>query len=334
MKTRLCLQLAGATMLASAVHTASIAQAMPDLPPQAPQLPPAPLEADPGSPYQIYPIRGGVYMITGPDANVTVQVGSDGVLIVDTGATATSEALLKQVRKLSRKPIMYLMNTNADPDHIGGNAAIAASGVLLEGGNTRPKIVPGSTGAPILAHEEVMNRMTAAGVTDGLPTQTYFVAQKDVFYNGEPVSLIAAPGHTNGDSFIMFRRSDVISAGDIFTPDRYPVIDLKNGGSIDKLLDSLNKLIDLTIPEFNEEGGTYVVPGHGRLSDEGDIADYRDMVTFIRDRVKAMIDQKMSLAQIKAARPSQDYDPRFGAKAGDAFVEQIYTSLTSEGAKQ
>jgi glyoxylase-like metal-dependent hydrolase (beta-lactamase superfamily II) len=132
----------------------------------------------------------------------------------------------------------------------------------------------------------------------------------------------------------MFRRSDVIAAGDIYTPDRYPQIDLQHGGSIQQELASLNYLIQLAIPEFNQEGGTYVVPGHGRLSDEGDIGDYRDMVTFIHDRVKGMIDQGMTLAQIKAARPTFDYDPLYGKKAGDDFVEQIYLSLTAEEGAQ
>lgn len=330
-------QLAGALTLALALLAPpAFGQAMPDLPPQPPQLPPAPLDAEPGSPYTIYPIRNGVFMISGPTSNSLVQVGADGVLVVDTGGAAAGApaALLSQVRKLSRKPVMYVLNTNADPNHVGGNAAIAASGIMVEGGNTRPKVVQGSGGSPIIAHEEVMNRLTADGMTDGLPTQTYFVAQKDIFYNGEPVSLISAPGHTGGDSFVMLRRSDVIAAGDIFTPDRYPVIDLKNGGSIQGLLDGLNHLIRLTVPEFNQEGGTYVVPGHGRLSDEGDVQDYRDMVTFIRDRVQDMIARKMTLQQIKAARPTLDYDVLYGEKAGDAFVEQIFTSLTQEGAKQ
>jgi cyclase len=328
------LALAGAALLSGWAATAASAQAKPDLPTQPPQLPPGPLEVDAGSPYVIYPVRNNVYMITGPGANVGVQVGTDGVLVVDTGGAGASEGLLKQVRRLSRKPILYVLNTNADPDHIGSNTAISSSGVLLEGGNTRPKIVEGSDGAPIIASEGVMNRLTGAGITDGLPTQTFFVAQKDLFFNNEPISLIAAPGHTGGDSFVMFRRSDVIAAGDIYTPDRYPVIDTKNGGSITAYLASLNKLIDLTVSEFNQEGGTYVIPGHGRLSDEGDVADYRDMITWIRDRIKDMVDKKMTLAQVKAARPTFDYDPRFGAKAGDVLVEQIYTSLTSEGAQQ
>lgn len=322
---------ASTALLSGAMATQALGQAMPDLSHQPPEIPATPLEVFPAnSPYVIYPARGGVYMISGPASNTLVQVGKDGVLLVDPGPAEGATALLEQVRRLSRKPIMEIMNTNGDADHVGANGAIAASGVLLEGtANTRPKVVAGSGGAPILAHEDVLKRLTEQGMTEGLPSQSYFVAQKDLFYNGEPISLLHAPGHTSGDSFVMLRRSDVIAAGDIYNPDSYPQIDLAHGGSIQGVLDSLNHLIRLTIPEFNEEGGTFVIPGHGRLSDEGDVADYRDMVTFIRDRVQAMIARRMTLAQIKAARPTFDYDPRYGKEAGDAFVEQIYRSLTA-----
>lgn len=304
------------------------------LPPQAPQLPPPPLPVTQGSPYVIYPIRGGTFMISGPASNALVQVGLDGVLVVDSGRSEDVAGLLAQVRRLSPRALRYVINTSADADHAGGNAGLSGIGFDVGSGNERPDGVQGYGATPTLAHEQVMFRMLEEGASEGLPTLTYFVAQKDIFFNGEPVSLIHAPGHTGGDSLVMFRRSDVIAAGDIYTPDRYPQIDVAHGGSITAYLASLNQLIALTIPEFNQEGGTYVVPGHGRLSDEGDIQDYRDMVTFIRDRVKAMVDAGMTLDQVKAARPSQDYDPLYGAEAGATFVEQIYTSLTQADAAE
>lgn len=298
------------------------------LPPQAPVLPPPPLPVLEGSPFVIYPVRGGTYMISGPASNSLVQVGLDGVLVVDTGPAADAAGLLREIRRLSARPIRYLLNTSADPDHVGGNAGLSGIGQDIGSGNERPDGVQGYGAAPTLAHEQVMFRLLEEGASDGLPTLTYFVDQKDLFFNGEPVSLIHAPGHTGGDSLVMFRRSDVIAAGDAYTPDRYPELDLAHRGSITAYLASLNHLIALTIPEFNQQGGTFVVPGHGRLSDEGDIQDYRDMVTFIHDRVKAMVDQGMTLEQVQAARPSQDYDVRYTREAGDRFVAQIYTSLT------
>lgn len=298
------------------------------LPPQAPVLPAPPLPALEGSPYVIYPVRGGTYMISGPSSNTLVQVGLDGVLVVDTGPAGDAAGLLREIRRLSARPIRYLLNTNADADHVGGNAGLSGIGQDIGSGNERPDGVQGYGATPTLAHEQVMFRLLEEGASEGLPTLTYFVAQKDIFFNGEPVSLIHAPGHTGGDSLVMLRRSDVIAAGDIYTPDRYPELALDKGGSITAYLASLNHLIALTIPEFNQQGGTFVVPGHGRLSDEGDIQDYRDMVTFIHDRVKAMVDRGMTLAQVQAARPSQDYDVRYSREAGDRFVAQIYTSLT------
>lgn len=327
-----------ASLLALAAVTPAAAQTMiggvpyddgQRLPPQAPQLPPPPLPVTEGSPYVIYPIRGGTFMISGPVSNVLVQVGLDGVLLVDTGRSEDVAGLLAQVRRLSPRPLRYLINTTGDADHVGGNAGLSGVGFDVGSGNERPDGVQGYGATPTLAHEQVMFRLLEEGTSDGLPTLTYFVAQKDLFFNGEPVSLIHAPGHTGGDSIVMFRRSDVIAAGDIYTPDRYPEIDVARGGSITAYLASLNHLIALTIPEFNQQGGTFVVPGHGRLSDEGDIQDYRDMVTFIRDRVKAMIDAGMTLDQIRAARPSQDYDPLYGADQGTRFVEQVYASLTA-----
>jgi cyclase len=321
----------GLTCLAMAAPT--LAQ-VPDLPPQPPQLPPPALEVAPGDKFVIYPVRNGVFMISGPSVNVAVQVGADGVLIVDSGPASEAQELLKQVRRLSSKPVYYLLNTNGDVDHRGGNTTISAIGADLSGGNERPDSVQGFGSVPIFAHEGVMLRLVEEQVEDGLPTQTYFVQQKDLFFNGEPVSLIHAPGHTAGDSFVMFRRSDVIAAGDIYTPDRYPQIETGKGGSIQQYLASLNHLIDLTIPEFNQQGGTFVIPGHGRLSDEGDIGDYRDMITFIRDRVQAMVDRQMTLPQILAARPTFDYDSLYGAQEGNRLVEQIYISLTTVGAEQ
>jgi glyoxylase-like metal-dependent hydrolase (beta-lactamase superfamily II) len=316
---------ASAAILAAAA-SAAVAQ---DLPPQPPQLPPIPAQPAPGAKYVTYPVRAGVYMITTPGGNVAVQVGPDGVLVVDTGAAGQGAELLAEIRKLSNKPVRFIVNTNGDPDHIGGNVQVAKAGELLEGGNTRPTAVSGSGGAPIWAHEGTLTRLASGATAEGLPSDSYFVAQKDLFFNGEPVSLVhAKDAHTSGDSLVVFRRSDVIAAGDVFTPDRYPNLDLANGGSIQGYLDGLNHLLRLTIPEFNQQGGTFVIPGHGRLSDEADVGEYRDMVTFIRDRVQDMVKRRMTLAQVKAANPTFDYDPLYGAEAGAVFVEQVYRSLT------
>jgi glyoxylase-like metal-dependent hydrolase (beta-lactamase superfamily II) len=278
---------------------------------------------------QVLPVRGDIYMISSAGANTVVQVGRDGVLVVDPSSAAASKAVLAEIRKLSDRPVRLVINTTGDADHLGGNPVIASSGQTLQGGNTRAATVFSSGGAPIWAHEGVLNKLTDdGGEASGWPTDTYFVTQKDLFFNGEPVQLFHVPAaHSDGDSLVAFRRSDVIAAGDIYTPDRYPSFDVARGG-INGVIAGLNHLLRLTVPEFNQQGGTLVIPGHGRLSDEADVSEYRDMVTIVRDRIQDMVKKKMTLAQVQAAKPTQDYDGIYGAKEGAVFVEQIYRSLT------
>jgi cyclase len=277
-----------------------------------------------------WPIRDNVFMLVGPGANTTVHIGRDGVLVVDPQASEVSAA----IRRLSDRPVRFIVNTTIDSDHNSGNEALARSGQVLAGGNTRPATVTGTGGAPIFAHENLLNRLSESGApAASLPTDTYFVKQKDLFVNGEAVQLLHVPAaHTDGDTIVFFRRSDVISAGDVFTPDRYPMIDLAHGGSIEGLLAGINYILELAVPDFNEEGGTMIVPGHGRLCDESDVSDYRDMVTIVRDRVADMVKRKMTIEQVKAAKPTRDYDGVYAkpGHTGEMFVEAVYRSLTAQ----
>jgi glyoxylase-like metal-dependent hydrolase (beta-lactamase superfamily II) len=280
-----------------------------------------------------WPIRDSVFMLAGPGANTTVHIGRDGVLVVDP-QTNDASAMAAAVRRLSDKPVRFIVNTTIDADHIAGNEALAKSGQVLAGGNTRPATVTGTGGAPIFAHENLLNRLSESGAAAAsLPTDTYFVKQKDLFVNGEAVQLLHVPAaHTDGDTIVFFRRSDVISAGDVFTPDRYPMIDLARGGSIEGLLAGINYILELAVPDLNEEGGTMIVPGHGRLCDESDVSDYRDMVTIVRDRVADMVKKKMTIEQTRAAKPTRDYDGVYArpGSTGDMFVDAVYRSLTSQ----
>ena len=279
---------------------------------------------------EVIPVRGSVYMVAGPNGNSTIQIGRDGVLVVDPQPGALAEPLLAEIAKLSdNKPVRFVLNTSGDAEHVGGNQAVASSGQILAGGNTRAATVYSTGGAPIWAHEGVLKRLTTEAPDGaGWPSDTFFVEQKDLFVNGEPVQMLAAPAaHAGGDSMVVFRRTDVVSAGDVYTPDRYPVIDVARGGSINGLVDALNHLLRITVPEFNQQGGTLVIPAHGRLSDEADVAEYRDMVTIVRDRIRDMVKKGMTLEQVKAAKPTFDYDGIYGADKGAVFVEQVYTSL-------
>jgi glyoxylase-like metal-dependent hydrolase (beta-lactamase superfamily II) len=287
----------------------------------------------------VVPVQGNVYMLVGAGGNITLQVGKEGVLVVDTGLAQMSDTVLAAIRQLSDKPIRYIINTHIHPDHAGGNEKIGPAGSTIAGGNVVGNIGESAgKGATIIAHENVLNRMSApTGSQPSLPfiawpTDTYANDEKDLFFNGEGIQILhQRAAHTDGDSIVFFRRSDVVSTGDIFVTTSYPIIDLQRGGSLQGIIDGLNHIIDITIPAEKQEGGTYVIPGHGRLCDEADVVYYRDMTTIIRDRIEDMIKKGMTLEQVKAARPTRDYDPLYGTNTGfwttDMFVEAAYKSL-------
>ena len=299
-------------------------------------------DAPPQGGLHVQPVRGNIFMLSGAGGNITVDVGTEGVLLVDTGLAAMTDQVLAEIAKLSSKPIRYILDTHLHPDHTGGNEKIAKLGQTIAGGDVTNLTDDAREGAKVIAHQNVLNRMSAsdAGKPPSpfgmLPTDTYFGPRKDLFFNDEGIRILhPKAAHTDGDSMVFFRRSDVISTGDIFSTTGYPVIDLARGGSIQGELEALNQILGLVIPARNEEAGTYIIPGHGRLCDAADVAYYRDMVTIIRDRILDMKKKGMTLDQVKAARPTRDYDPRWGATTGfwttDMFVEAVYKSLGEKG---
>ena len=279
------------------------------------------------------PVQGNVYLIaTGKGSNIVAQVDDQGALLVDASLAEFSDQVIGEVRKLTKGPIRGIVNTTMDLDHIGGNQKISAIGQPMFQGNMGYTPAPMAT---IFAHEKALNQISLPGketaaIPNSLwPTDTFFTAKKKIFFNHEPIEFHSTPGHTDGDIIVWFRRSDVIAAGDVFTTTSYPKFDPARGGTMQGILDGLNHIVDLAVAEFNQQGGTRIVPAHGRIANQTDVVEYRDMATIVRDRVRDAKAMGKTLAQIKAAKVTLDYDGVYSTPSytGDMFVEAIYNDL-------
>ena len=295
-------------------------------------------------------LRPNFYVIAGAGGNIVVQIGPVGVILVDSGSTAMSDKVLAAIRRITPLPIRYIINTSLEADHVGGNETIAKAGLsilagaIAAGAGLSDDLVTNSGGASVLAHENVLTRMSAptgkqSAFPLGLwPTKTFAAKTYAMYLNGEGIQVIHEPAaHTDGDTIVFFRRGDVIATGDIIDTTRFPVIDVEKGGTLQGEIDALNHLMDLSIPnlpiQWNPDR-TLLVPGHGRVLDKIDLLEYRDMVTVIRDRIQELINQGKTLEQVKAANPTLSYRRRYGSDSGpwttDRFVEVVYKELTQK----
>jgi glyoxylase-like metal-dependent hydrolase (beta-lactamase superfamily II) len=289
--------------------------------------------AEPGAGgLDVVQVRPNVYMIAGAGGNIGVQIGSDGVVLVNSGSGAATAEVLAAIKKLTDLQIRYIINADGSPDFVGGNEKLAKAGL---------NVLNGTTGAAILAHETVLRRMSARNAKpsypgEAWPTEAFLTTRYAFRMNDEAIEVFyQAAAHSDADSLVLFRKSDVVVAGDILDTTRFPAIDIANGGTIQGEIDALNRLIELTvapIPFIYKDVGTYVIPGHGRLCLQLDVVDYRDMVVVVRDVVADLIKQGKTLDQIKAAHPAQPYETEYGTQEGStsAFVEAVYKSLTAK----
>jgi glyoxylase-like metal-dependent hydrolase (beta-lactamase superfamily II) len=294
--------------------------------------------AAPSNNLEILEVRPSFFVIAGDGANIGVQVGEDGLVVVDAGTAADAPAILAAIKRISPKPIRYIIDTGPDADHVGGNEALSKAGEKLVSGS----VAGGARNAadsvvPIVSAEGVLRYMTKFP-SGGWPTEVFHYSRKYMYLNGEAIEILhQTAAHTDSDVFAFFRRSDVVVAGDVLDTRQFPVIDVERGGSVQGEIAALNRLVDLavpSVPDVSREAGTVVVPGHGHLCDQFDVVEYRDMVTIIRDHVRDLIKAGRSLAEVKAAQPAKGYMGRYGNPRGawttDQFIEAVYRSLAKE----
>jgi glyoxylase-like metal-dependent hydrolase (beta-lactamase superfamily II) len=284
---------------------------------------------------EVVPVQGQVHMLVGAGPNLVVQAGDEGTLIVDPGPLETTSKVLAAIRTVNKsgRPLQYIIDTVFEPEHTGANGALAKTGW---------REVDPNEPTPVLAHEKALRRMTAPTgpksprEAPDWPTDTYFERLKELTFNGESIQIYYEPAaHTDGDSIVFFRHSDVIATGDVFVTTTYPVIDVEHGGTVNGEIDALNHILELAVPAAKQEDGTLIVPGHGRLCDEADVASYRDMVTIVRDRIQNAIGKGMTLEQVKASTVTLEYDGRYGKTPGpgsrDQFIEAVYKTVPRPG---
>lgn len=256
----------------------------------------------------VHQVTPGIYYLEGEGGNIGVSAGSDGIVMVDDQFAPLSDKILAAIRSISDQPIRFLINTHVHDDHVGGNEFFA------------------DRGATIMARDRVRVRMlegirgNAPSPVGALPILT-FTGPVSLHLNGEDVDIIPVPpAHTDGDSYVHFRGSDVLHMGDVFRTNGYPGIDVPNGGSWQGTLDALQLALDIAGPN------TRILSGHGVVSTRDDVRAFRDMAIEVARRVSRLIEQGMTLEQVTAARPTADLDERWGPRL-DRFLPALYEGL-------
>ena len=269
-------------------------------------------------------VQGNIWLVAGAGANITIQAGAQGVIVVDSGAEGLTGLLLEAIAEITDLPIRYIINTSKAAQHVGGNSTLGS----LPGG--LPSGVGTGLLTNIIAHENVLFRMSSGNVfpVEAWPTDGYFAPRRGMIFNGEAIDIIHMPNaHSDGDSLVYFRGSNVLVTGDLYTNTSLPLINTSEGGTYMGLVEAFDQMIEITVADDLMEGGTFVIPGHGYIADEADLAEYRDMVFIIRDRLhRLIVEDGFTLEQVKEARPTLGWESRYSNPewSTEMFIESIY----------
>ena len=250
-------------------------------------------------------VRGTVHYVSGRGGHVGLSVGDDGVIMVDDQFAPLSDRILAAIRGISNGDIRFLINTHVHGDHVGGNENFGRMGVL------------------IMAQDRVRQRLAQSMPEVALPSVTYS-QDVTIHLNGEDVHVFPVPAsHTDGDSVIHFRGSDVMVVGDVFRTVAFPVIDRNNGGSLPGTIETLGIIAGRAGPD------TLILPGHGVVSTREDVVEFRDMVIDVSGKVAELVEQGMTYEQVAAAGTTAAYEGKWGDP--ERFLTAVYAELAGEG---
>ena len=247
-------------------------------------------------------VAGTVHYLAGRGGNIGLSIGDDGVVMVDDQFAPLTDRIVETIRGISNGNIRFLINTHVHGDHVGGNENL------------------GRMGIDIVAAERVRLRLAERLPAVALPVLTYN-DPVTIHLNGEDVRLIPVPpAHTDGDTFIHFRGSDVLHLGDVFRTVAFPVIDGNNGGTLDGTIEALGIAAGIAGP------GTKIVPGHGVVSSRADVIEFRDMVIDVGAKVRALVADGATYDEVVAAGPTSEYEARWGDP--QRFLTAVYADLS------
>ncbi len=252
-------------------------------------------------------VAGNIYMLEGRGGNIGLSIGEDGVIMIDDQFAPLTDRIVAAIGEVSDAEIRFLINTHVHGDHVGGNENLADRGVLIFANDrVRVRMAEGIRGASPSPH-------------GALPVVT-FSDTVTLNLNGEEVHAFSVPpAHTDGDSFIHFRGSNVLHLGDVFRTNNFPYIDVENGGTLSGTLEALAAAIGMAGPD------TLIIPGHGVVSTREDVVEFRDMILIVRDRVSELVDDGKSYAEVAAAGTTAEYEAKWGDP--ERFLTGLYQEL-------